>query len=150
MPGGHTHVDAAGSKLTTHLYHPHHAGTSTHLSLSHTYTDSHSRFRYHTHVDTHTPIYNHAGPTPNYTHITHTHIHTTHHAEPHTYHTQQLAESTGRLGDQGLHGQKCDSIGAPGWPRQLSIRLLILAQVMMSWVVRSSPVLGSTLRVESA
>ena len=35
--------------------------------------------------------------------------------------------------------------GEPEWLSQLSIRLSISAQVMISWFVRSSPVLGSAL-----
>ena len=40
-------------------------------------------------------------------------------------------------------------IGAPGWLSQLSVRLLILAQVMVSWFVGSSLALGSLLTVQS-
>ena len=39
--------------------------------------------------------------------------------------------------------------GAPGWLSQLSVRLLILAQVMILRFMGSSPVLGSVLRVQS-
>ena len=37
--------------------------------------------------------------------------------------------------------------GVPGWPSWLSICLLIPAQVMISWFLRLSPVLGSALTV---
>ena len=39
--------------------------------------------------------------------------------------------------------------GAPGWLSGLSIRLLISAQVGISWFVSSSPTLGSVLTVGS-
>ena len=39
--------------------------------------------------------------------------------------------------------------GAPGWLSQLSVRLLILAQVMISQFLSSSPTLGSMLTVQS-
>ena len=39
--------------------------------------------------------------------------------------------------------------GAPGWRSQLSIQLLISAQVMVSWLMGSSPALGSVLTVQS-
>ena len=39
--------------------------------------------------------------------------------------------------------------GAPGWLSQLSIELLVLAQVMISWFMRSSPTLGSVLTLQS-
>ena len=42
------------------------------------------------------------------------------------------------------------SLGAPGWLSQLSARLLVLAQVMISWVTGSSPALGYPLCRESA
>ena len=37
----------------------------------------------------------------------------------------------------------------PGWLSQLRILLLISAQVMISWLVGSSPMLGSTLTVQT-
>ena len=41
--------------------------------------------------------------------------------------------------------------GAPGWLSWLvSIRLLVLTQVIISWVMKSSPKLGSVLSTESA
>ena len=40
---------------------------------------------------------------------------------------------------------KYDSIGVPGWLSWLSIRLLVLAEVMVSFAVGSSPVLGPLL-----
>jgi len=40
--------------------------------------------------------------------------------------------------------------GAPGWLSQLSIQFLVLAQVTIPWVVRSSPLMGSVLSRESA
>ena len=40
-------------------------------------------------------------------------------------------------------------IGAPGWLSQLSVQLLILAQVTISWFVSSSPTLASALTVQS-
>ena len=39
--------------------------------------------------------------------------------------------------------------GAPGWLIQLSVQLLILAQVMISWFTGSSPALGFALIVWS-
>ena len=39
--------------------------------------------------------------------------------------------------------------GVPGWLSRLSIRLLILVQVMISWFVGSCPTLGSALTVWS-
>ena len=38
-------------------------------------------------------------------------------------------------------------IGVPGWLSQLNVRLLVLAWVMISWFVESSPVSGSALEV---
>ena len=40
-------------------------------------------------------------------------------------------------------------LGTPGWLSWLSIRLLISAQVMISWLLRSSPVWGSALTLQS-
>ena len=40
-------------------------------------------------------------------------------------------------------------MGAPGWLSQLGVQFLILAQVMISWFVSLSPVLGSVLTVQS-
>ena len=39
-------------------------------------------------------------------------------------------------------------LGVPGWLSQLSIWLLVLAQVMISQVVSLSPALGSVLTVQ--
>ena len=39
--------------------------------------------------------------------------------------------------------------GAPGWLSQLTSRLLISAQVMISWLVGSSPELGPALTSQS-
>ena len=39
--------------------------------------------------------------------------------------------------------------GAPGWLSLLSIWLLTLAHVMISWVVNSSPTLSSVLTVQN-
>ena len=44
---------------------------------------------------------------------------------------------------QGNHQKE-----APGWLSRLSLWLLILTQVMISWFVSSSPVLGSVLTVQ--
>ena len=41
-------------------------------------------------------------------------------------------------------------IEAPGWLSQLTIQLLIAAQVMISQFVRSSPTKGSTMGVQPA
>ena len=38
--------------------------------------------------------------------------------------------------------------GAFGWLRQVSVGLVILAQAMSSWFVRSSPILGSVLTAQ--
>ena len=38
-----------------------------------------------------------------------------------------------------------EKTGAPGWVCQLSVRLLVSAQVVISWFVSSSPSLGSAL-----
>ena len=48
-----------------------------------------------------------------------------------------------------LATQKNESSAAPGWLSQLSIRLLVLAQVMISWFLSSSPRLGSALSSQS-
>ena len=41
--------------------------------------------------------------------------------------------------------KRWSALGVPGWLSQLSIQLLIEAQVMISQFVESSPVLGSAL-----
>ena len=43
-----------------------------------------------------------------------------------------------------------DHVGAPRWLTQLSIQLLILAQVKISWFMGSSPVSGSVQRQHGA
>ena len=48
-----------------------------------------------------------------------------------------------------IHFTKNDLLGAPGWLSRLSIQLLISVHVMISWLVRSSPMLGSALRAQS-
>ena len=50
---------------------------------------------------------------------------------------------------QGSSRYKHSSKGPPGWLSWLSVRLLILAQVMILQLVRSSPVLGSALGIPS-
>ena len=40
-------------------------------------------------------------------------------------------------------------LGAPGWLSRLSVRLLVLAQVVISWFTSSSPALASALAVQS-
>ena len=40
-------------------------------------------------------------------------------------------------------------LGVPGWLSRLTVRILVSAQVMISWFVGPSPVLGSTLPVRS-
>ena len=52
-----------------------------------------------------------------------------------------------KIAYQGLWHTK-HKTGAPGWLRRLSIWLLILAQVMISWFVSSSPASGSVLPVQ--
>ena len=47
--------------------------------------------------------------------------------------------------DKFRNHEKCQ--GTPGWLSRLSTRLLILAQVMISWFVSSSPTLSSVLPV---
>ena len=46
------------------------------------------------------------------------------------------------------HSFKNSQVGEPGCLSQLSIQLLILAQVMIPWFVGSSPASGSTLAVQ--
>ena len=41
------------------------------------------------------------------------------------------------------------NLGAPGWLSQLSTRLLMSTQVMISWLVGLSPVSGPSLTVQS-
>ena len=50
--------------------------------------------------------------------------------------------------------QQCQSVknnkrGAPGWLSRLSVRLLVSAQVVISWFVSSSLASGSVLTVRS-
>ena len=40
---------------------------------------------------------------------------------------------------------KMQTVGVPGWLSQLNARLLISAQVVISWLVRSRPTLGTML-----
>ena len=63
-----------------------------------------------------------------------------------------LEENTGsNLFDIGHSNFLVDmSLGAPGWLSQLSVWLLVLAQVTISWVMESSPTLGSALSKVSA
>ena len=49
----------------------------------------------------------------------------------------------------GTTGMKIQKL-APGWLSWLRVQLLILAQVMISGVLRASPWLGSVLNGESA
>ena len=44
--------------------------------------------------------------------------------------------------------KKEECLGAPGWLSRLGVWLLISAQVMISGLVRLSPVLGSALTVQ--
>ena len=44
---------------------------------------------------------------------------------------------------------KWNIVGAPGWLSWLSVQLLVLAQVLISQLVRLSPALGSALTVQS-
>ena len=57
--------------------------------------------------------------------------------------TQASREKTEKLGFTKVVHHK-ESKGVPGWLSWLSVRPLILAQVMISWFMGLSPALGST------
>ena len=82
-------------------------------------------------------------------HTIHTHTHTTTHVRVthtclHTHHYAHVCTHTTRVAVQTHTPQVQDPLektrtGAPGWLSQLSIPLLILAQVTNLWFVGSSP-----------
>ena len=49
----------------------------------------------------------------------------------------------------GIPGSKIQYVGASAWLSRLRVQFLTLAQVMISWLLNSSPVWGSALTAQS-